>query len=123
MAHPYFAPIRDEATLTEYLNKRKSGQPLGDPILLQYRENQVRSSFVLRFRVSDHIVSQSNAMQVTMGLEVVNGLMVLPAGFPGYEKFSVEHAHTSPEDLGPCLLLSLPSLQLHLRTNDYYMGK
>ena len=48
--------------------------------------------------------------------------MILPAGFPGYEKFSVEHAHNSPEDLGPSLILSLPSLQLHLRSNDYYMG-
>ena len=61
-------------------------------------------------------------MQVTMSLEVDNGLIVIPAGLPGYEKFIVEQAHNSPEDLGPCLSLSLPALQLHLRTNDYYMG-
>ena len=61
-------------------------------------------------------------MQVTMGLEVEQGLMILPAGFPGYEKWIAEYAHDSPEDLGPCLMLSLPSLQLHLRSNDYYMG-
>ena len=61
-------------------------------------------------------------MQVVMGLEVENGLIVVPAGYPGYEKYIAEHANNSPEDLGPSLLLSLPSLQLHLRTNDYYMG-
>ncbi len=48
--------------------------------------------------------------------------MILPAGFPGYEKYNVEHAHDSPEDLGPCLVLSFPAVQVHLRTNDYYMG-
>lgn len=62
-------------------------------------------------------------MQVTLGLEIDNGLMILPAGYPGYERFSAEHAHNSPEDLGPCLFLSIPSLQLHLRSNDYYMGR
>ena len=61
-------------------------------------------------------------MQVTMTLDVDKGLIVVPAGFPGYEKYIEEHAQNSPEDLGPCLLLSLPALQLHLRTNDYYMG-
>ncbi|KAH9858939.1 hypothetical protein C2E23DRAFT_880346 [Lenzites betulinus] len=98
----YFGSFTHFSTLTEYLHKRDSGQPLGDPILLQYRPGQ------------------SNAMQVTLGLEVDNGLMVLPAGYPGYEKYCSEE-RSPPEDLGPCLLLSIPALQLHLRTNDYYM--
>ncbi|KAI0762082.1 hypothetical protein BD413DRAFT_680921 [Trametes elegans] len=99
----YFGSFTHFSTLTEYLNKRKDDQPLGDPIHLQYREGQ------------------SNAMQVVLGLEVDNGLMVLPAGYPGYEQYSSEQAQSEPEDLGPCLMLSLPELQLHLRTNDYYM--
>ncbi|KAI0633565.1 hypothetical protein C8Q77DRAFT_1157760 [Trametes polyzona] len=99
----YFGTFTHFSTLTEYLNKRKEGQPVGDPIHLQYREGQ------------------SNAMQVALELEVDNGLLVLPAGYPGYEKYSSEQEQTSPEDLGPCLLLSLPTLQVHLRTNDYYM--
>ncbi|TBU47302.1 hypothetical protein BD309DRAFT_511415 [Dichomitus squalens] len=99
----YFGSFTHFSTLTEYLDKRKAGQPLGDPIHLQYREGQ------------------SNAMQVTVSLAVDNALIAVPAGFPGYEKYTIEHAHNSPEDLGPCLMLSLPALQLHLRTNDYYM--
>ncbi|KAI0663325.1 hypothetical protein C8Q70DRAFT_1102776 [Cubamyces menziesii] len=99
----YFGSFTHFSTLTEYLEKRKRGQPLGDPINLSYREGQ------------------SNAMQVTLGLEVDNGLMILPAGYHGYEKYNQEHAQNSPEDLGPCLMLSLPMLQLQLRTNDYYM--
>ncbi|RPD53525.1 hypothetical protein L227DRAFT_535889, partial [Lentinus tigrinus ALCF2SS1-6] len=103
MRDNYFGSFTHFSTLTEYLNKRNRGDPLGDPVHLQYREGQ------------------SNAMQVTMSLEVDNGVMILPTGFPGYEKYSVEHAHNSPEDLGPCLVLCLPVSQLHLRTNDYYM--
>ncbi|KAI0368271.1 hypothetical protein BV20DRAFT_969313 [Pilatotrama ljubarskyi] len=99
----YFGSFTHFSTLTEYLNKRNSGQPLGDPIHLQYRPGQ------------------SNAMQVVLGLNVDTGLMVLPAGMPGYEKHSSEQERTSPEDLGPCLMLSLPSIQVHFRTNDYYM--
>ena len=117
----YFGSFTHFSTLTEYLNKRSRGEPLGDPVHLQYREGQV-SAFLLG---SSHILTsclQSNAMQVTLSLEVDNGVMILPAGFPGYEQFSMEHAQNSPEDLGPCLVLSLPNLQLHLRTNDYYMG-
>lgn len=37
----YFGAFTHFSTLTEYLSKRGSGQPLGDPILLQYREAQV----------------------------------------------------------------------------------
>ncbi|KAH9929533.1 uncharacterized protein BXZ73DRAFT_47994 [Epithele typhae] len=103
MRDNYFGSFTHFSTLTEYLRGRKRGQPLGDPIQLQYREGS------------------SNAMQVTMGLEVQTGLIVVPAGFYGYERYIAEHAHSSPEDLGPCLLLSLPSSQLHLRSNDYYM--
>ncbi|KAI0645908.1 hypothetical protein C8Q79DRAFT_910949 [Trametes meyenii] len=99
----YFGSFTHFSTLTEYLSKRSRGLPLGDPIHLQYREGQ------------------SNAMQVSLGLDVSNGLMILPAGYPGHEKHHDEEEQSSPEDLGPCLMLSLPSLQLHLRTNDYYM--
>ena len=37
----YFGSFTHFSTLTEYLSKRGTGQPLGDPILLQYREGQV----------------------------------------------------------------------------------
>ena len=37
----YFGSFTHFSTLTEYLEKRKRGQPLGDPINLSYREGQV----------------------------------------------------------------------------------
>ena len=37
----YFGSFTHFSTLTEYLNKRNTGQPLGDPIHLQYREGHV----------------------------------------------------------------------------------
>ncbi|KAI0665956.1 hypothetical protein C8Q78DRAFT_985325 [Trametes maxima] len=99
----YFGSFTHFSTLTEYLDKMNAELPRGDPIDQQYREGQ------------------SNAMQVSLGLDVTNGLMVLPAGYPGHEKHHDDEEQNTPEDLGPCLMLSLPSLQLHLRTNDYYM--
>ncbi len=62
-------------------------------------------------------------MQVVLGLDLGNGLLVLPVGYPGYEKYFSGAEQTAPEDLGPCVLLSLPTLQVHLRANDYYMGE
>lgn len=40
----YFGSFTHFSTLTEYLKKRESGQTLGDPIHLQYREGQVNLS-------------------------------------------------------------------------------
>lgn len=62
-------------------------------------------------------------MQVTLGLQLDSGLLVLPAGLPGYEKYRAEQNDDVQQDLGPCLKLGLPSLQLFLRSNEYYMGQ
>lgn len=39
----YFGSFTHFSTLYEYLEKRKQGQPLGDPVDLQYREGSVSS--------------------------------------------------------------------------------
>ena len=39
----YFGSFTHFSTLFEYLEKRKLGQPLGDPVDLQYREGSVRT--------------------------------------------------------------------------------
>jgi len=58
-------------------------------------------------------------MEVELGFNLDRGMIVLPAGLPGYEVHQVNS--TKAGHLGSCLLLSLPALQVQLRTNDYYM--
>ncbi|OBZ68136.1 hypothetical protein A0H81_11866 [Grifola frondosa] len=99
----YFGSFTHFSTLFEYLEKRKNGQFIGDPIKLQYREGH------------------SNAMQVELGVNVDAGLMVLPAGLPGYETYSADQSNSTDSDLGSCLMLFMPEIQLQLRTCDYYM--
>ncbi|KAH9930383.1 hypothetical protein B0H21DRAFT_878964 [Amylocystis lapponica] len=99
----YFGSFTHFSTLYEYLEKRKRKQSLGDPIDLQYRPGN------------------SNPMEVELALNVEQGLVALPAGFPGYEMYGPEQAQSKDNDLGACLLLSIPGLQVQLRTNDYYM--
>jgi hypothetical protein len=51
---------------------------------------------------------------------VASGLVVMPAGLRGYER---DPPDAQRADLGTCVLLSLPELQIHLRSNEYYMGE
>lgn len=100
----YFGSFTHFCTLFEYLEKRRKGQQVGDPIELQYRPGK------------------SNPMEVEVGVDVTRGMLVLPAGLPGYEVYSAEGTTSNQaEDLGSSLLLTIPGLQLQLRTNDYYM--
>ena len=43
----YFGSFTHFQTLSEYLDKRKRGEPIGDPILLKYRAGKV--SIILVF--------------------------------------------------------------------------
>ncbi|THH30793.1 hypothetical protein EUX98_g3395 [Antrodiella citrinella] len=100
----YFGGFTHFSTLEEYLQKRERGRPVGDPVQLQYREGS------------------SNAMQVELDVSVESGAMVVPAGVPGYESYSVKEAHNLDNiDMGACAVLIMPDLQLHLRTHDFYM--
>jgi len=64
---------------------------------------------------------QTNMLQVTLAVEVSGGIIVVPAGLPGYE--SVSDWDTPGEHgIGPCLLLHVPEVQMHLRLHDYFMG-
>ena len=69
-------------------------------------------------------VVQSNALEVEVGFYVDNGLIVLPAGLPGFEHCgAVDKGQIAENDHGSCLILNCPVLQVQLRTNDYFMGK
>ncbi|KAI0093075.1 hypothetical protein BDY19DRAFT_882324 [Irpex rosettiformis] len=101
MRQNYFGSFTHFSTLYEYLQKRKSNQPIGDPIDLQYREGS------------------SNALQVELGVLVSSGLMIVPASMRGYElEGGINHG---PADIGTCVMMAMPELQLQLRTHNYYM--
>ncbi|KAL6305048.1 hypothetical protein BKA93DRAFT_731948 [Sparassis latifolia] len=100
----YFGSFTHFSTLYEYLKKRNEDHFVGDPTDLQYREGT------------------SNPLEVQVTVSVDRGLIVLPTGLPGYEMYTSERAFTpDPDDIGSCVVLSVPMLQLQLRTNDYYM--
>lgn len=62
-------------------------------------------------------------MTVELDLSVAASAIIMPAGIPGYESFSVKQAHNLDNvDMGACAVLVVPDLQLRLKTHDYYMG-
>ena len=49
--------------------------------------------------------------------------MPLPAGLPGYEVYNLTEAYNLDNiDIGESMTLRIPSLQLQLRTHEFYMG-
>ncbi|KAJ7096249.1 hypothetical protein C8R44DRAFT_371827 [Mycena epipterygia] len=100
----YFGSFTTFSTLFEYLEKRKKGVPVGDPVLQQFRQGK------------------SNMLQVEVDVDLQNGLMVLPAGLPGYEKSSSLRDEAFPNPgIGSCVLLDMPELQVHFRLHDFFM--
>ncbi|KAJ6586994.1 hypothetical protein DFH09DRAFT_241649 [Mycena vulgaris] len=100
----YFGSFTTFSTLFEYLEKRKKGLPSGDPVLQQYRKGQ------------------SNMLQVEVDVDLQNGMMVVPAGLPGYEASGSLHDEALHNPgIGSCLLLDIPELQVHFRLHDFFM--
>lgn len=60
-------------------------------------------------------------LEVVLQVEVNRGLVILPAGLPGFEKLS-DLDDDESAGIGACVLLSLPGLRIQLRTHDYFMG-
>lgn len=44
----------------------------------------------------------------------------MPVGLRGYE---TNEPDDQEGDIGTCVMMSLPELQIHLRSHEYYMGK
>ncbi|OCH88869.1 hypothetical protein OBBRIDRAFT_779350 [Obba rivulosa] len=100
----YFGSFTHFSTLYEYLEKRKEGLPVGDPVTLQYREGS------------------SNPLQVELDVNMESGIVILPAGLPGFEVYTADQVHDSQkEDLGTSLFFRFPVLQAQLRVHDSYM--
>ncbi|KAF7315604.1 hypothetical protein MIND_00075800 [Mycena indigotica] len=99
----YFGAFTTFSTLYEYLEKRKRGIQ-GDPVMQQYREGQ------------------RNMLQVDLDLDLQNGTLVLPAGLPGYEdSATLRDPNNNSGNIGSCLVVEIPELQVHFRLHDYYM--
>ena len=43
----------------------------------------------------------------------------MPVGLRGYES---DQPGDLEGDIGACVMLALPEMQIHLRSHDYYMG-
>ncbi|KAJ7084454.1 hypothetical protein B0H15DRAFT_940059 [Mycena belliarum] len=100
----YFGSFTTFSTLFEYLEKRNKGLPAGDPVLQQYRPGQ------------------RNMLQVEVDVDLQNGMMVIPAGLPGYETFGPQQDEAiSNSKIGTCVLLNIPELQVHFRLHDFFM--
>ena len=48
--------------------------------------------------------------------------MMIPAGLPGYERYNCSPDLRPQLDIGACVSLAIPALQLHLRLHDFLMG-
>lgn len=128
----YFMVLRDNylgsfthfSTLYEYLDKHRRGIPPGDPVIEKYRPGKVGTDKLVAIVLPLISRVQSNILQVEMGVILDKGVMILPAGLPGYETSSLgQHEAHGNTGIGACLWLSIPELQLQFRMHDYYMGK
>ncbi|KAL0573201.1 Macrophage colony-stimulating factor 1 receptor [Marasmius crinis-equi] len=97
----YLGSFTQFSTLYEYLERKERGLPPGDPVSQKYREGK------------------ANMLHVDLGVMVQNGMLLLPAGLPGHE---ISYSDGSASfGLGPCVVMTLPELQVHLRVHDHGM--
>lgn len=63
-------------------------------------------------------------MQVGIELDLEQGIMMLPARLSGLETRPglIDGELADDIDVGECVILTIPGLQLHFRMHDYYMG-
>ncbi|KAG1858104.1 hypothetical protein F4604DRAFT_1684988 [Suillus subluteus] len=91
----YLGSFTHFSTLVEYLEKR-SINLIGDPLEMKHRPGKVQVSVQLQ-----------------------SGIMVLPAGLPGYEVRVASDG--SFDDIGASTVMACSVLQLDLRLHDYFM--
>ncbi|KIY46774.1 hypothetical protein FISHEDRAFT_46624 [Fistulina hepatica ATCC 64428] len=92
----YFGTFTHFSTLHEFLEKLKMNKPIGDPVVEKYRPGR------------------NNMMEVEMSVVIEEGLVLLPCALYAYER-------KPGVDIGDCLALRLPELQVHFRMHDFFM--
>ncbi|KAG6849567.1 hypothetical protein H0H93_007348 [Arthromyces matolae] len=95
----YLGSFTHFATLYEYLDRRKRNQPIGDPLFSKYRPGK------------------NNMLQAEMQVFVDAGTIIMPVGLPGYSASWEGKA----ADIGECLILTVPNIQLQFRMHDHFM--
>ncbi|KAI0035556.1 hypothetical protein K488DRAFT_82999 [Vararia minispora EC-137] len=100
----YFGSFTHFSTIHEYLDRRKTGRPVGDPVLEKHRPGS------------------SNMLQVELDVTLDKGIVILPAGLLGYRNSDETHGNVDSEaDLGDCTVFSLSELQVGLMIHDFGM--
>ncbi|KAG1828967.1 hypothetical protein EV424DRAFT_1507935 [Suillus variegatus] len=97
----YFGSFTHFSTLVEYLEKRSRFNLIGDPLEMKHRPGK------------------SNSLQVQVSIQLQSGIMLLPAGLPGYEVRVA--SDRSCDDIGASTVMACSVLQLDLRLHDYFM--
>jgi len=100
----YIGSFTHFSTLNEYLDKRRRGLPIGDPIVEKYRPGKV--SFISP-SVMVSKPPQTNVLQVELELSLSNGRLILPAGYNSF---------------GARISVAVHEIQLQFRLHDYFMG-
>ncbi|KAH8118988.1 hypothetical protein DFH11DRAFT_1696800 [Phellopilus nigrolimitatus] len=100
----YFGGFTQYSTTREYLERHEKGKGVGDPLELKYRPGK------------------NNVFHFDLALVVEKGTIAVPAGLPGFESGRTSEAiKTQGIDLGPCLVIAIPEIQIMLRLHDYMM--
>lgn len=119
----YFGSFTHFQTLSEYLEKRQRGVPIGDPIALKYRRGKVRQCEILISSIVINDLVKSNMLQIEVTLRAESSKILLPPSLIGDTTQSVIGVATPAqrENLNS-LVLKAPEIQLVLRSHDHYMG-
>lgn len=121
----YFGSFTQFYTLYEYIQKKDRGLPISDPTDLKYRPGKVMPFCCLLPRLRQLTIHlQSNLFEVVLEVNVDHNLFVLPARLPGFDAPpELQDLNATSPGLGPSLVFSVPNVQVHLRTHDYFMGE
>lgn len=117
----YLGSFTHFQTLSEYLDKRKRGRSIGDPLGLKYRPGKVSAFFLSKSLSTSHFL-QSNMLQVEMAFRAISSKIILPIDLVGgaVQKHS---AKIDFPDESRCICMTIPEIQLQFRMHDYYMGE
>ncbi|XP_006461147.1 hypothetical protein AGABI2DRAFT_185437 [Agaricus bisporus var. bisporus H97] len=97
----YLGSFTSFSTLYEYLDRRKRNVPVGDPVIMKYRQGK------------------ANMFHITLSFLVNGGAVVLPASDLTMEA-PINCLITESPGVGSCVVLTFSELQIYLRLHDFF---